>query len=123
MNQITGNLVRNNENINRTLTNLEKASTNVANLNVQQTMDSLNYTVSQLNAAVSKINTSDGSIGLLLNDKKLYQNLEGTTRSLNILMDDLRVHPKRYVNISIFGKRDKGNYLRAPLDTLYLGNK
>ena len=123
MNQITGNLARNNENINRTLANLEKASSNVANLNVKQTMDSLNYTVSQLNAAVSKINTNDGSIGLLLNDKKLYQNLEGTTRSLNILMDDLRVHPKRYVNISIFGKRDKGNYLRAPLDTLYLGNK
>ena len=123
MNQITGNLARNNENINRTLGNLEKASSNVANLNVKQTMDSLNYTVSQLNAAVSKINTNDGSIGLLLNDKKLYQNLEGTTRSLNILMDDLRVHPKRYVNISIFGKRDKGNYLRAPLDTLYLGNK
>ena len=123
MNQITGNLARNNENINRTLSNLEKASSNVANLNVKQTMDSLNYTVSQLNAAVSKINTNDGSIGLLLNDKKLYQNLEGTTRSLNILMDDLRVHPKRYVNISIFGKRDKGNYLRAPLDTLYLGNK
>jgi phospholipid/cholesterol/gamma-HCH transport system substrate-binding protein len=123
MNQITGNLARNNENINRTLANFEKASSNIADLNVKQTMDSLNYTVSQLNAAVSKINTNDGSIGLLLNDKKLYQNLEGTTRSLNILMDDLRVHPKRYVNISIFGKRDKGNYLRAPLDTLYLGNK
>jgi phospholipid/cholesterol/gamma-HCH transport system substrate-binding protein len=123
MNQITGNLARNNENINRTLTNLEKATANVANLNVQQTMDSLNYTVSQLNSAVSKINTTDGSIGLLLNDKRLYHNLENTTRSLNILMDDLRVHPRRYVNISIFGRKDKKNYLTAPLDTLYLGNK
>jgi phospholipid/cholesterol/gamma-HCH transport system substrate-binding protein len=123
MNQITGNLARNNENINRTLTNLEKATSNVANLDVQQTMDSLNYTVSQLNSAVSKINTNDGSIGLLLNDKRLYQNLENTTRSLNILMDDLRVHPRRYVNISIFGRKDKKNYLTAPLDTVYLGNK
>ena len=123
MNQITGNLARNNENINRTIGNLEKASANVANVNVKQTMDSLNYTVSQLNSAVSKINSNAGSVGLLLNDKRLYQNLENTTRSLNILMDDLRVHPKRYVNISIFGRKDKGNYLTAPLDTLYLGNK
>jgi phospholipid/cholesterol/gamma-HCH transport system substrate-binding protein len=123
MNQITGNLARNNENINRTLNNLEKATANVANVNVKQTMDSLNYTVAQLNQAVSKVNSSDGSIGLLLNDKRLYQNLENTTRSLNILMDDLRVHPKRYVNISIFGRKDKGNYLTAPLDTLYLGNR
>jgi phospholipid/cholesterol/gamma-HCH transport system substrate-binding protein len=123
MNQITGNLARNNENINRTLGNLEKASSNVANVNIQQTMDSLNYTVSQLNSAVSKINSNEGSVGLLLNDRRLYQNLESTTRSLNILMDDLRVHPRRYVNISIFGKKDKGNYLTAPLDTLYLGNK
>jgi phospholipid/cholesterol/gamma-HCH transport system substrate-binding protein len=123
MNQITGNLARNNENINRTLNNLERATANVANVNVKQTMDSLNYTVAQLNQAVSSINSTDGSIGLLLNDKRLYQNLENTTRSLNILMDDLRVHPKRYVNFSIFGRKDKGNYLTAPLDTVYLGNR
>jgi phospholipid/cholesterol/gamma-HCH transport system substrate-binding protein len=86
-------------------------------------MDSLNYTISQLNSAVGKVNSSDGSIGMLLNDRKLYQNLERTTRSLNVLVDDLRVHPKRYVNISVFGKKDKANYLTSPLDTIYLGNR
>jgi phospholipid/cholesterol/gamma-HCH transport system substrate-binding protein len=51
----------------------------------------------------------------LLNDKALYNNLEATSNKLNILLDDIRVHPKRYVNVSVFGKKDKGNYLAAPL--------
>jgi phospholipid/cholesterol/gamma-HCH transport system substrate-binding protein len=54
-------------------------------------------------------------MGLLLNDKRLYQNLEGTTRSLNTLLDDLRLHPKRYVSISVFGKKDKSGPLMEPL--------
>jgi phospholipid/cholesterol/gamma-HCH transport system substrate-binding protein len=62
------------------------------------------------------MNSKDGSLGLLLNDKKLYQNLESTTRSLNTLLDDLRVHPKRYVNISVFGRKDKSGPLNAPLN-------
>jgi phospholipid/cholesterol/gamma-HCH transport system substrate-binding protein len=54
-------------------------------------------------------------LGLLLNDKTLYQNLEATTRSLNTLLDDLRLHPKRYVSISVFGKKDKSGALMSPI--------
>jgi len=53
----------------------------------------------------------------MLNDKKLYQNLEATARSLNILLDDVRIHPKRYVNISVFGRKDKSGPLTAPADS------
>jgi phospholipid/cholesterol/gamma-HCH transport system substrate-binding protein len=66
------------------------------------------------------MNSTNGSLGLLLNDKKLYQNLEGTSRSLNTLLDDVRLHPKRYVNISVFGKKDKSGPLMAPLDSVPL---
>jgi phospholipid/cholesterol/gamma-HCH transport system substrate-binding protein len=52
----------------------------------------------------------------LLNDKKLYLNLDNTVRSLNILLDDLRMHPKRYVNISVFGSKDKKGPLMAPVN-------
>jgi len=55
----------------------------------------------------------------------LYDNLQSTANKLNILLDDVRTHPKRYVNISVFGKKDKGGYLTAPLidDTLKVVNK
>ena len=68
-----------------------------------------------LSSIINRVNSTDGSIGALINDKALYNNLNNITRSLNVLLDDLRVHPKRYVNISIFGKKDKGDYLTEPL--------
>lgn len=115
MNLVTGNLAKQNETINKTISNLEVVSGKFANLNLEETMASLNKTVTELNGVVAKANSSNSSIGLLLNDKKLYQNLENTSRSLNILVDDLRVHPRRYVSISVFGRKDKGNYLTSPL--------
>ncbi len=124
MNQITGNLAKNNESINRTISNVETATGKMAAINLDSTITNLNKTVSELSGIVSKANSSDGSLGLLLNDAKLYQNLENTTRSMNTLLDDLRVHPKRYVSISIFGKKDKGNYLTQPLlDSTNTNNK
>jgi phospholipid/cholesterol/gamma-HCH transport system substrate-binding protein len=118
MNNITGNLAGQNATINKTLSNLDTATSKFAHLKLDETLSSLNKTIAELNTAVAKVNSPDGSIGLLLNDKTLYQNLENTSRSLNILLDDLRVNPKRYVNISIFGRKDRGNYLTTPLDSV-----
>ena len=63
---------------------------------------------------MAKANSKDGTLGLLLNDPKLYRNLESTTYKLNILLDDFRTHPKRYVNVSVFGRKDKTQPLTAP---------
>jgi phospholipid/cholesterol/gamma-HCH transport system substrate-binding protein len=115
LDKVTGNLAAQNVGINNTLANLEQASGKFANIKLDETIDNLNKTVAELNGVVAKANSNEGSLGLLVNDKKLYQNLENTSRSLNILLDDLRVHPKRYVTISIFGKKDRGNYLTEPL--------
>lgn len=120
VNVFTANLNSNNERMNSIMENTRKATAHFASINLQKTIDSLNLVVSHLLEGSSKINSKEGSLGLLLNDKTLYNNLEATANKLNILLDDIRVHPKRYVNISIFGKKDKGDYLTAPLidDTL-----
>ena len=112
----TGNLAGNNEKITNTLGNLEKTTDQLANAKLEETIASLQKTIEGLNGVVAKANNKDGSLGLLLNDKKLYNNLENTSRSLNILLDDLRVHPKRYISISVFGKKDKNTPLSAPLN-------
>jgi phospholipid/cholesterol/gamma-HCH transport system substrate-binding protein len=118
VNSFTRNLSDNNEKINSTLTNLQTTTSNLSQADINGTVASLRTSVERLNAAVSKMDSKDGSIGLLLNDTQIYNNLANTTRSLNILMDDIRVNPKRYVSIpiiSIGGGKSKGQYLTKPL--------
>ena len=116
LDSFTNNLAKNNQRITGTLDNLEKTTSKLANSKIEETIQSAQATMVALKDAINKVNSTDGTMGLLLNDRKLYQNLENTVRSLNILLDDLRMHPKRYVNISVFGKKDKGNQLMAPLN-------
>jgi phospholipid/cholesterol/gamma-HCH transport system substrate-binding protein len=115
MNEFTGNLAKNDDKINRTLDNVEKTTSNLAASKIPETVAALQTSITELNGIMGKLNSPNGSIGLLLNDKKLYQNLEGTTRSLNILLDDVRLHPKRYINVSVFGRKDKTGPLMTPL--------
>jgi phospholipid/cholesterol/gamma-HCH transport system substrate-binding protein len=120
LDSFTANLKSNNERLSAILVNTQKASSKFAELDLKKTLDTLHSAIENFKEVAQKINSKNGSLGLLINDKQLYKNLESTTNKINILLDDIRVHPKRYVNFSVFGKRDKGNYISAPLidDTL-----
>ncbi len=111
----TTNLNGNNEKLNTTIENLKNTSQKLSEVEIKETVANLNNTITQLQGILQKANKGDGSLGLLLNDPKLYNNLQNTSRSLNILVDDLKLHPKRYVSLSIFGKKDKTEPLKAPL--------
>ena len=115
VNTFTKNLAGNNEKINTTLTNLQTTTDHLAKADVDGTINELKKTIETLHSSVQKIDSKEGSLGRLLNDNQLYDNLANTTRSLNVLMDDIRVNPKRYVSISIFGGKSKGQYLTSPL--------
>ena len=115
LSSVTGNLASNNDKITGVITNLDKTATNLSQLDLKGTLDSLNGTISNLKLLVGKLNSNDGTIGLLLNDPNLYKNLASTANKLNLLIDDVRVNPKRYVNISILGKKNSSPPLSYPL--------
>lgn len=104
---ITDNLKKNNDKITAILDNAEKTTGALANGKLDSSLLNLQQTVSNLNAMMAKLNSTDGSLGLMMNDKKVYNNLQSSLGSLNKLLEDLRVNPKRYVHFSLFGKKDK----------------
>ncbi|WP_017259050.1 MlaD family protein [Pedobacter arcticus] len=102
---ISNNLKNNNERINSMMTNLDSFSGQLAKTQIQTTIDNANKAVMELQTAVNKINTGTGSIALLLNDSKLYDNLNNSAKNLDNLMLDVKANPKRYVSFSVFGGR------------------
>jgi phospholipid/cholesterol/gamma-HCH transport system substrate-binding protein len=116
---ITGNLASSNEKITHVVDNLDKATTKFSNLDVETAMNKLNAAMTDLQATMAKMNSTDGSLGKLINDPTLYRNLASTGNKLNLLLDDIRINPKRYVSISVFGKKGKNDPIMVPLpDTL-----
>lgn len=115
VNEFTKTLVSNGSRINGIMENANVASGKFAKIDFQKTVTTLDQAASNLKAGIDKINSTSGSLGLLINDTKLYENLSATTNKMNILLDDIRVHPKRYLTVSVFGKKDNNNYLKAPL--------
>ena len=119
LNTFTDNLNKNNEKINSTMANLDKTTSHLASLDLQKTLTTLNSTITDMKNLIGKFNTNTGTLGLLMNDARLYNNLAATGNKLNLLLDDLRTNPKRYVSFSVFGKKNKGGELTVPLpDTL-----
>ena len=100
---ISSNLRNNNQHISHIVSNFDQLSNQVAKTNIQETLTNANKAMTDLQAAINKINNGTGSIGLLLNDDKLYNNLNNSAANLDKLMIDLKANPKRYVSFSIFG--------------------
>jgi phospholipid/cholesterol/gamma-HCH transport system substrate-binding protein len=111
----TGNLKKNNDTITQIFTNLKNTTGKLAGLELQQTLTKLDAAVTELSTTLNKVNHNDGTLGLLMNDKKLYNNLNSTANSLNILLQDFRIHPRRYTGGLVFGKKDKSDPLMTPL--------
>ncbi len=104
---ISDNLNNNNQKLSNIFSNLDRITDDVAKSNVKETMTNLQQSITQLNKVLGGIERGEGSVGQLVKNDSLYNNLESSTRNLNLLLEDLRLNPKRYVQVSVFGKKDK----------------
>ena len=92
---------------NGVLDNTNRLTSNLASLDVQGTLDRVNATLDGAQKFTEQLNSGKGSLGLLMNDTRLYENLNSTMSHADSLVIDLKAHPKRYVHFSIFGRKDK----------------
>ena len=104
---ISSNFKNNNEKITSIMDNMEKVTDQVAKANFAQTIAEANKAVADLQSVINKVNTGGGTLAQLINDPKMYNNLNNAAGNLDKLMVDLKANPKRYVSFSVFGgKKD-----------------
>lgn len=103
---ITHNFKNNGDKINQIMANLDQLSSDLSKTEIKATVDNAYQTMKDVQEITDKINKGEGSLGLLLNDDKLYDNLSRTSASLDELVQDLKTNPGKYLKISIFGKKD-----------------
>jgi phospholipid/cholesterol/gamma-HCH transport system substrate-binding protein len=116
-------LSNNKGNIDKTLSNLNKASANFSKIsdslskaNITKVVNDLEKTLSNVDKIMNDVQSGKGSLGKIVKDDALYNNLEKTSKELELLLQDLRLNPTRYVNVSLFGKKNKP--YKSPNDSI-----
>ena len=109
-------VISNEKTLNATLNNLNEVTGNLSQLTdslnqmpLMATVKNFEVTSEQLKVIIGRLEEGEGSMGQLLNDKTLYDNLVNSSNALDALLTDLKANPKRYVHFSIFGKKEKTN--------------
>jgi phospholipid/cholesterol/gamma-HCH transport system substrate-binding protein len=106
-NSITGNFAKSNDTIQRMLSNFNRISAQIANSPLQKTITDLEKATAQMQGIMDKINNNHGSMGMLINDKELYNNMNKSLKSVTELTNDFKARPGRYINVSVFGGKKK----------------
>jgi phospholipid/cholesterol/gamma-HCH transport system substrate-binding protein len=122
--QTNAMLAENQKNIKGTMANAEKASANfvkisddLAKANWTETVAKLDETLKNVNLLLQQMEAGKGTMGKLMKDEQLYANFTKTSKELELLLQDLRLNPTRYVNVSLFGKKNKP-YVAPAADTI-----
>ncbi|SNR61647.1 MlaD family protein [Lutibacter flavus] len=104
----------NDEKISKTLDNAEKMTANLSklsdtlmNANIGATVKNIESTINSLNKVLAGLEAGDGSLGKLLKDEAMYNNLTNASKELEELLNEMKLHPKRFVHFSLFGKKEK----------------
>ena len=93
------------DNLNKTSIKMNDISTSISEVNLNLILTNLDSTVSNLNNLTNQMSKGEGTMGRLIYDAKLFENLDNATKNLEVLIEDIKANPKRYVHFSIFGKK------------------
>lgn len=94
-------------NVDRASANFEKLSDSINKANIGNTIKKLEKTLESVDKIMADIQSGKGTIGKLAKDEAIYNNIAKTSKELELLLQDLRLNPTRYVNVSLFGKKNK----------------
>jgi phospholipid/cholesterol/gamma-HCH transport system substrate-binding protein len=104
-------------NFNKVSSNFSKISDSLNKADLGKTVVNLQKTLEKVDKMMVNLQEGKGTMGKLINDEGLYNNLEKTSKELELLLEDVRLHPTRYVNVSVFGKKNKP-YVAPVKDTI-----
>jgi phospholipid/cholesterol/gamma-HCH transport system substrate-binding protein len=116
LNKLSTSLVETEKELKPLLAKTGTLADSLSALRLGETMQNANRTITELHTLLASVEAGKGTAGKLVKDETLYNNIDRTIVSMNKLLTNLREHPKRYINISVFGKKDKGP-AESPLDT------
>lgn len=112
--EISELITNNSENLTNSLSDFRSASNNIKSItdslnsdDIKSITTNLNSLVNNLNSITKSLKNSEGTAGKLINDKSIYDNLENASNQLNRLIEDIKLNPNRYINFSVFGKKNK----------------
>ncbi len=108
LNTITGSLSTTSKSLGNIVVNMDSITYGIRRANIEATLNKARSAVEETNEIIAKVNRGEGSMGKLVNSDSLHNQLVSTTKELETLFEDIKQHPKRYVNFSVFGGREKG---------------
>ena len=112
-------IAKNDKSLTSVISNFDKVSQDLATLSedlkdveISKTVQTLDQTLLQVNTLLADLDKGEGTLGKLLTDEELYNNLEVASQQLQELLQDFKLNPGRYVKVSVFGKKDKKGYVK-----------
>ena len=105
---ISENIRNNKEQLSNAINNFSAISDSLSKANLIQAVSNASVALNKTATILDKINNGEGSLGMLIHNDSLYNDLDSAARSIDVLIKDINKHPGRYVHFSIFGKKDKG---------------
>lgn len=106
---IAQNMADNNDHLTNIISNFSNISDSLAAADLTATINNTKDAMAEMEDIMSKINNGEGTMGMLVNNDSLYNSLNATSEDLDLLVEDLRVNPHRYLHFSVFGRKPKSD--------------